>query len=97
VRRGAGSTGRPPTAIRPSERGFLAFVVENDLAVEWIVTLGMRTAEGLVEVTSGLKAGEALVVRGGEALRNEVLVRVIKPGEKKPETPGQKPIEKKAP
>jgi multidrug efflux system membrane fusion protein len=82
----------PQTAVRPSERGFLAFVVENDMAVERIVTLGMRTAEGLVEVTSGLKAGEVLVVRGGEALRNEVPVRIIKPGEKRPETPAQKRI-----
>jgi multidrug efflux system membrane fusion protein len=72
----------PQTAVRPSERGFLAFIVENDLAVERVVTLGMRTAEGLVEVTSGLKTGDMLVVRGGEALRDGVPVRIIKPGEK---------------
>jgi multidrug efflux system membrane fusion protein len=81
----------PQTAVRPSERGFLAFVVENGAAVERIVTLGMRTAEGLVEVTSGLKAGEVLVVRGGEALRNEVAVRIIKPGEEQGEVPSKKP------
>ena len=71
----------PQTAVRPSERGFLAFVIENDTAAERVLNLGMRTAEGLVEVTSGLKAGEMLVVRGGEALRNGVLVRIIKAGE----------------
>jgi len=87
----------PQTAVRPSERGFLAFVIENDTAAERVLNLGMRTAEGLVEVTSGLKAGEMLVVRGGEALRNGVLVRMIKPGEKQVEGPGEKPIEKKAP
>jgi multidrug efflux system membrane fusion protein len=80
----------PQTAVRPSERGFLAFVVENDAAVERVLNLGMRTAEGLVEVTSGLKAGEMLVVRGGEALRNGVPVRMIKPGEKLVEAPGEK-------
>jgi hypothetical protein len=85
----------PQTAVRPSERGFLAFVVENDAAVERVLNLGMRTAEGLVEVTSGLKAGEMLVVRGSEALRNGVPVRMIKPGEKQVEGPGEKPIEKK--
>ena len=36
----------PQTAIRPSEKGFLAFVVENGKAVERILTLGMRTADG---------------------------------------------------
>jgi multidrug efflux system membrane fusion protein len=87
----------PQTAVRPSERGFLAFVVENDAAVERVLNLGMRTAEGLVEVTSGLKAGEMLVVRGGEALRNGVPVRMIKPGEKQVEGPSEKPVEKKAP
>jgi len=87
----------PQTAVRPSERGFLAFVVENDAAVERVLNLGMRTAEGLVEVTSGLKAGEMLVVRGGEALRNGVPVRMIKTGEKQVEGPGEKPIEKKTP
>ena len=87
----------PQTAVRPSERGFLAFVVENDTAAERVLNLGMRTAEGLVEVTSGLKAGEMLVVRGGEALRNGVPVRMIKPGEKQVEGPSEKPVEKKAP
>jgi membrane fusion protein, multidrug efflux system len=37
----------PQTAIRPSERGFLAFVVENGKASERILILGMRTADGL--------------------------------------------------
>ena len=87
----------PQTAVRPSERGFLAYVVENNLAAEHVVTLGMRTAEGLVEVTSGLEPGQLLVVRGGEALRNGVPVRIIQPGEEQAESPSQKPIEKKAP
>ncbi|MFZ2054919.1 MAG: efflux RND transporter periplasmic adaptor subunit [Candidatus Aminicenantales bacterium] len=71
----------PQTAVRPSERGFLAYVVENGAAVERVLTLGMRTAEGLVEVTSGLSAGEVLVVRGAEALRDGVPVRIIGPEE----------------
>ena len=44
----------PQTAIRPSEKGFLAFVVENGLAVERILNPGMRTADGQIEVISGL-------------------------------------------
>src|SRR5262249_12496596 len=39
----------PQQAVRPSERGFLAFVVDKDVARERRLTLGMRTADGRVE------------------------------------------------
>jgi membrane fusion protein, multidrug efflux system len=65
----------PQTAIRASDRGFIAFVVENNAAVERILQLGMRTADGQVEVLSGLKPGENLVIRGAEALRNGAPVK----------------------
>ena len=69
----------PVAAVRPSERGFLAYIVEGDKAVERILTLGMRSADGKVEVLSGLKGGESLVVRGSEALSNGVSVRIGSP------------------
>jgi multidrug efflux system membrane fusion protein len=68
----------PQTAIRPSERGFLAYVVKNDAAEQRVLTLGMRTADGQVEVRNGLAAGELLVVRGAEALRDGAPVKVQK-------------------
>lgn len=67
----------PQTAIRPSEKGFLAFVVENGKAVERILVPGMRTADGYVEVLSGLRVGDLLVVRGAEGLSDGVLVRLV--------------------
>ncbi len=67
----------PQTSVRPSERGFLAFVVEDDTVHERVVTLGLRTPEGLVEVKNGLAPGERLVVRGAEALREGAKVRVV--------------------
>ncbi len=70
----------PETAIRPSERGFIAFVVEGEVARERILTLGLRTPDGLVEVVKGLTPGEALVVRGGEALKENAKVRVAPKG-----------------
>ena len=68
----------PQTAIRPSEKGFLAYVVTNGTAQQRILTLGMRTADGQVEVKDGLAAGETLVVRGAEALRDGVKVKASK-------------------
>ncbi|MBM7116140.1 efflux RND transporter periplasmic adaptor subunit [Archangium primigenium] len=67
----------PQTAVRPSERGFLAYVVKDGKARERVVELGLRTADGLVEVRSGLLAGEQLVVRGGEALKEGAAVKVV--------------------
>jgi multidrug efflux system membrane fusion protein len=64
----------PQTAIRPSERGFLAFVVEDGKAKERILTLGLRTLDGKVEVTDGIKEGDKLIIRGNEALRDGVEV-----------------------
>lgn len=65
----------PQTAVRPSERGFLAFVVEGGKARERVLELGLRTVDGLVEVKSGLAPAESLVVRGAEALRDGAAVR----------------------
>ncbi len=71
----------PQTAIRPSEKGFLAFVVEDGRAVERVLTLGLRTPDGRVEVRSGLAPGEVLVVRGAEALRDGAAVREASGGQ----------------
>jgi len=66
----------PQTAIRPSEKGFLAFVIKNDIAEERVLALGMRTADGRVEVRKGLSPGEQLVVRGAEPLKQGTQVKV---------------------
>jgi multidrug efflux system membrane fusion protein len=84
----------PQTAVRPSERGFLAFVVEDGKARERVVELGLRTADGRVEVRQGVKPGEQLVVRGAEALRDGATVRIAEgptpsfTGEPRQETDG---------
>jgi len=80
----------PESAIRPSERGFLAYVVDGEVARERILELGMRTADGLVEVKKGLVPGDKLVVRGAEALRDGAPIRMgVAPGSKPPQKPEQ--------
>jgi multidrug efflux system membrane fusion protein len=66
----------PETSVRPSERGFLGYVVEGDTARERILTLGLRTPDGRVEIKDGVKPGERIVVRGGEALKDGARVRI---------------------
>lgn len=81
----------PQTAIRPSERGFLAFVVKDDLAEERVLELGLRTSGGQVQVKQGLAVGDELVVRGAEALRNGAkVVRSTTAGNPPPAADGAK-------
>lgn len=67
----------PQTAARPSERGFLAFVVAGDTAHEHRLELGLHTPDGMVEVKTGLAAGDVLVTRGVEALTEGAKVKVV--------------------
>jgi RND family efflux transporter MFP subunit len=58
----------PRSSTRATDHGYVVYVVENGTAAEKVVTLGMNTKDGQVEIRSGLKAGELLVVRGVESL-----------------------------
>ncbi|RYE82756.1 MAG: efflux RND transporter periplasmic adaptor subunit, partial [Myxococcales bacterium] len=66
----------PRAAVRPSERGFVAYVVDGAVARERVLQLGMNTRDGWVEVRDGLKPGDRLVLRGGEALSDGAKVKV---------------------
>jgi RND family efflux transporter MFP subunit len=70
----------PQTAVRPSEKGFLAYVIRDGKAFERILKLGMRSSDGRVEVLEGIESGENLVIRGSEALTDGCSVRVEEPG-----------------
>jgi multidrug efflux pump subunit AcrA (membrane-fusion protein) len=66
----------PEIAIRATERGFLAYVVDGTTARERSVQLGMHTAGGFVEVTRGLSEGDQLVVLGAEPLSDGAPVKI---------------------
>ena len=72
----------PQMAVRPSEKGFLTYVVENDVAHERVVKLGLRTAGGDVEVREGLRPGEMLIIRGAEAVYDGAGVKVVEHSKK---------------
>ena len=71
---------RASDIARAKRRGRIASLVsiENGAAIEKVVTLGMNTKDGWVEVRSGLAPGELLVVRGVESLTNGAQVKASK-------------------
>jgi multidrug efflux system membrane fusion protein len=78
----------PRTAVQPSEKGFVAYVVEDGKARLRSVERGLETDSGLVEVVSGLKDGETVVTEGSDRLSDGVTVDTnAKP------TKGEKPSE----
>lgn len=58
----------PRSATRATDHGYVVYVVQGSTAREKVVTLGMNTKDGWVEVRSGLEPGELLVVRGVESV-----------------------------
>jgi RND family efflux transporter MFP subunit len=68
----------PRMAARATDHGYIVYVIKDGVAQETPVTLGLNTKEGWIEVKSGLKAGDVLVVRGAEALTTGAHVKVNK-------------------
>ncbi|HVU06152.1 MAG TPA: efflux RND transporter periplasmic adaptor subunit [Polyangiaceae bacterium] len=60
----------PRSATRATDHGYVVYVADGGVARERVVTLGMNTKDGWVEIRSGLQAGELLIVRGVESLAN---------------------------
>jgi multidrug efflux system membrane fusion protein len=71
----------PERAVRATEDGYVAFVIEDGVAQRRVLDLGLHTDDGFVEVLHGLHAGDALVVQGAGALDDGVHVDVL------PDTP----------
>jgi membrane fusion protein, multidrug efflux system len=77
----------PLTAVLPTERGFVTFVVEDGRARQRPVTLGLQVVDKAVEVKQGLKEGENLVVEGANALRDGARVKEVDAAPKAEATP----------
>jgi membrane fusion protein, multidrug efflux system len=66
----------PEGAVQASEKGFVAYVVEDGKARLHPIEIGLRTGTGLVEVLSGVKAGDSVVVEGSDRLTDGLAVQV---------------------
>jgi multidrug efflux system membrane fusion protein len=64
-------------AVQASEQGFVAYVVENGKARQRPIQVGLRTGDGAVEILSGLRAGETVVVEGSDRLADGVEVQAL--------------------
>ncbi len=62
----------PDSAVLPTDRGFVAFVVKDGKARQRSVRAGLFVREGVVEILEGLVPGDRLVVSGAAALRDGV-------------------------
>ncbi len=71
----AGALVVPEGAVQASERGFVTYVVSDGKAALREVGIGLRTGTGIVEIVSGLKAGETVVVEGSDRLADGVAVQ----------------------
>lgn len=66
----------PRSATRATDHGYVVFVAgEGNTVEERTITMGMNTKDGWVEVKTGIKAGDWLVVRGAEALSGGSRIR----------------------
>ncbi len=67
----------PKNVVLSNRRGKIVFIVSNSTAEEKKVTFGYEDAKQ-VEITSGLKANDRLVIKGFETLRNQSKVKIVK-------------------
>jgi multidrug efflux system membrane fusion protein len=65
----------PEGAVQATERGFVAYVVENGTASARPLQIGLRSGTGSVEILSGLKAGETVVIEGSDRLADGMPVK----------------------
>ncbi|NUN48411.1 MAG: efflux RND transporter periplasmic adaptor subunit [Candidatus Brocadiae bacterium] len=71
-----GSVVVPAEAVFPTERGFVAFVLEGTRARSRTLKIGVRTEDDGLEVLEGLAPGETLILRGGSSLKDGQEVEV---------------------
>ena len=67
----------PESAVQASEKGFVTYTVQDGKARLRPIQIGLRTGTGLVEVVSGVKAGDVVVVEGSDRLADGLAVQPV--------------------
>lgn len=69
----------PSLALRASERGTLAYVVDGEVLRERVVTLDGQADNGDLVVKAGLQVGDRLSIRAADGVRDGMKVIVVPP------------------
>jgi len=67
----------PESAVQASEKGFVTYVVQDGKAKLHQIQIGLRTGTGLVEVVSGVKTGDTVVVEGSDRIADGMPVQPV--------------------
>jgi hypothetical protein len=67
----------PEGAVQASEQGFVTYVVEKGKARLRPIGIGLRTGTGVVEILSGVKAQETVVIEGSDRLADGIDVQAV--------------------
>jgi len=73
----AGALVVPESAVQASEKGFVTYVVQDGKAKLHQIQIGLRTGTGLVEVVSGVKTGDTVVVEGSDRIADGMPVQPV--------------------
>jgi RND family efflux transporter MFP subunit len=69
----------PEGAVQASEKGFVTYVVQDGKARLRPIQIGLRTGQGQVEIVTGLKTGDMVVVEGSDRLADGLPVQAAAP------------------
>lgn len=72
----AGAVVVPARSLVRRPAGTLVYVIDGERAVQRVVDVGERLADGSVEIVGGLEAGETVALEGADYLSDGALVRV---------------------
>jgi RND family efflux transporter MFP subunit len=82
----------PEGAVQASEQGFVTYVVDDGKARLRPIEIGLRTGTGHVEILSGVKPNETVVIEGSDRLADGIEVKpVTTAAENAAPSPAQEP------
>ncbi len=67
----------PEGAVQASEQGFVTYVVDQGKAHLRPIEIGLRTGTGSVEILSGVKPQETVVIEGSDRLADGLEVKAV--------------------